>query len=131
MCSSDLGEVAGEDVTDRSDAKGVDAGDLAGVDHEAALLEKLVEPREGKVSAFRVAERGDDWTLELRREQAAKAQASHALNEDAVVLGVAGVTDGHSAFVLEFRSEERRVGKECRSRWSRYHSKKKKETDAV
>src|SRR5690349_2649087 len=25
------------------------------------------------------------------------------------------------------RSEERRVGKECRSRWSRYHAKKKKE----
>src|SRR6266704_6180915 len=25
------------------------------------------------------------------------------------------------------RSEERRVGKECRSRWSRYHSKKKKQ----
>src|SRR5215510_4488037 len=25
------------------------------------------------------------------------------------------------------RSEERRVGKECRSRWSPYHSKKKKE----
>src|SRR5438132_5708351 len=24
------------------------------------------------------------------------------------------------------RSEERRVGKECRSRWSRYHEKKKK-----
>src|SRR5437899_12942256 len=24
-----------------------------------------------------------------------------------------------------FRSEERRVGKECRSRWSRYHKKKK------
>src|SRR5688572_33434410 len=24
------------------------------------------------------------------------------------------------------RSEERRVGKECRSRWSQYHSKKKK-----
>src|SRR3712207_9524150 len=26
------------------------------------------------------------------------------------------------------RSEERRVGKECRSRWSPYHSKKQKET---
>src|SRR5947209_18468432 len=26
----------------------------------------------------------------------------------------------------EFRSEERRVGKECRSRWSAYHSKKKR-----
>ena len=24
-------------------------------------------------------------------------------------------------YVLEFRSEERRVGKECRSRWSPYH----------
>src|SRR5438094_1507309 len=29
-------------------------------------------------------------------------------------------------FLLE-RSEERRVGKECRSRWSPYHEKKKKE----
>ena len=26
-----------------------------------------------------------------------------------------------TAHVLEFRSEERRVGKECRSRWSPYH----------
>ena len=26
------------------------------------------------------------------------------------------------------RSEERRVGKECRSRWSPYHKKKKKKT---
>src|SRR5471032_3514139 len=28
----------------------------------------------------------------------------------------------------EIRSEERRVGKECRSRWSPYHRKKKKST---
>src|SRR5260370_37572275 len=27
---------------------------------------------------------------------------------------------------VELRSEERRVGKECRSRWSPYHYKKKK-----
>src|SRR5438034_9849468 len=27
---------------------------------------------------------------------------------------------------LKLRSEERRVGKECRSRWSRYHEKKKR-----
>ena len=25
------------------------------------------------------------------------------------------------AFILSYRSEERRVGKECRSRWSPYH----------
>ena len=28
---------------------------------------------------------------------------------------------------LNFRSEKRRVGKECKSRWSPYHKKKKKE----
>src|SRR5690554_7962841 len=28
-----------------------------------------------------------------------------------------------------FRSEERRVGKECRSRWSPYHEKKKKKIE--
>src|SRR6266536_5062648 len=32
---------------------------------------------------------------------------------------------GHRLRVRVHRSEERRVGKECRSRWSRYHSKKK------
>src|SRR6202171_2719685 len=30
-----------------------------------------------------------------------------------------------ASHVQHFRSEERRVGKECRSRWSPYHSKKK------
>ena len=29
------------------------------------------------------------------------------------------------------RSEERRVGKECRSRWSPYHKKKKKKEDTL
>ena len=28
---------------------------------------------------------------------------------------------GHVVFVSSHRSEERRVGKECRSRWSPYH----------
>src|SRR5215218_10748660 len=36
----------------------------------------------------------------------------------------AALDDGADA--LDDRSEERRVGKECRSRWSPYHSKKKK-----
>src|SRR5438034_9231089 len=33
------------------------------------------------------------------------------------------------AFGGEPRSEERRVGKECRSRWSAYHEKKKREEE--
>src|SRR5438034_10205363 len=33
-------------------------------------------------------------------------------------------SSGHLYFTLKDRSEERRVGKECRSWWSRYHEKK-------
>ena len=31
------------------------------------------------------------------------------------------VGDGNLSYFIKFRSEERRVGKECRSRWSPYH----------
>ena len=51
-------------MTDRSDAESVDASDLAGVDHEAAFLEILVESEEGKVRVLRVVESGDDGALE-------------------------------------------------------------------
>src|SRR5690242_21738210 len=39
---------------------------------------------------------------------------------------VAGVTQ---RFIDTARSEERRVGKECRSRWTPYHEKKKKKKE--
>ena len=34
---------------------------------------------------------------------------------------IAMVLEGCAVFVPFYRSEERRVGKECRSRWSPYH----------
>src|SRR5438876_9782583 len=37
------------------------------------------------------------------------------------------VGDYHVGVCTNTRSEERRVGKECRSRWSPYHEKKNKE----
>src|SRR5690349_22264058 len=37
-----------------------------------------------------------------------------------------GMLVEYDPFACGFRSEERRVGKECRSRWSRYHEKKKR-----
>src|SRR5256885_12538464 len=40
----------------------------------------------------------------------------------------ASTNDHGLATQHEQRSEERRVGKECRSRWVRYHLKKKKKT---
>ena len=48
----------------------------------------------------------------------AEAPIHEIQNEEGViVLGYNGV----GTVTIEFRSEERRVGKECRSRWSPYH----------
>src|SRR5256885_7083579 len=52
------------------------------------------------------------------------AQFEHLLKEDApvFVLGRADRARGEPQVIVErIRSEERRVGKECRSRWSPYH----------
>ena len=37
------------------------------------------------------------------------------------VLAVMGQQNGSAVSKSNYRSEERRVGKECRSRWSPYH----------
>src|SRR5258705_3573711 len=50
----------------------------------------------------------------------ATAQAQHAVRELASVLESRGVTVKYGIHPVA-RSEERRVGKECRSRWSPYH----------
>src|SRR2546427_2231514 len=43
-------------------------------------------------------------------------------NDEAALTPASGkAKDGKAVDVLGFRSEERRVGKECRSRWSPYH----------
>src|SRR5438552_15596267 len=42
-----------------------------------------------------------------------------------------GVREITSHFLRLSRSEERRVGKECRSRWSSYHSKKKENKEII
>ena len=48
--------------------------------------------------------------IELKEEVAQGTYANLAI-----------ITHSSSEFILDFRSEERRVGKECRSRWSPYH----------
>ena len=44
-----------------------------------------------------------------------------SLNDFKVLLIISLVLAGLSAILALVRSEERRVGKECRSRWSPYH----------
>src|SRR5690554_7985061 len=46
-------------------------------------------------------------------------------------IGAAGTTMRFLTAYLAKRSEERRVGKECRSRWSPYHEKKKKKQSVI
>src|SRR5260221_11503214 len=43
--------------------------------------------------------------------------SSHLYREDHIVYS----SNGENMGLYEYRSEERRVGKECRSRWSPYH----------
>src|SRR3712207_9132677 len=56
----------------------------------------------------------EDGNLVVQRlSDAPPDRAMHGLTRSLLQNAVTGVTDG--------RSEERRVGKECRSRWSPYH----------
>ena len=41
--------------------------------------------------------------------------------KDTLILAIESSCDETAASVVKNRSEERRVGKECRSRWSPYH----------
>src|SRR5690554_336871 len=52
-------------------------------------------------------------------EQAERLGTGHAVQQ-----ALAAVPDGAEVLVLYGRSEERRVGKECRSRGARHHEKK-------
>src|SRR2546427_11091161 len=62
------------------------------------------------------AERRISQTILVASEDAGDARAGQV-----VVAELTGQPDGHTQPIGRVRSEERRVGKECRSRWSPYH----------
>src|SRR5256885_7077153 len=60
-------------------------------------------------------DRVDDAALHIRRDERARCKRTHPAGvRPAIVVE-------HALVILRGRSEERRVGKECRSRWSPYH----------
>src|SRR5436309_13700827 len=70
--------------------------------------------------------------LELLREvTGVDGPGDLVLDQECVELGrdLAEVSELRHARLHHFRSEERRVGKECRSRWSPHHEKKKLNRD--
>ena len=82
------------------------------------LLKKTAWPGEGmqllKNMGFKTA------AMALRDDSVGiDNQTLQAEEKLAIVLGTEG--DGLSSQTIADRSEERRVGKECRSRWSPYH----------
>ena len=61
-----------------------------------------------------VLKKAQAW-LDSHYDEATKKQVKYLIDNDMKELTESFYKD------LEFRSEERRVGKECRSRWSPYH----------
>src|SRR3989441_11451831 len=77
----------------------------------SALLQDVPTPHEG-ASGGRVAVRARQLEAERIGEAVVDVEQHADLNR---------VLDGRLAHAGGARSEERRVGKECRSRWSPYH----------
>ena len=69
-----------------------------------------------------VDDNSPDGTGQLAAAIAAKEPRVHVLHREGKLgLGTAYLTGFRWALDRGYRSEERRVGKECRSRWSPYH----------
>src|SRR5262245_60772163 len=98
-----------------ADLSGVD---FSNADFSPAILRSLIDPRLDRVFAI----------TQISNADLSFANLEHANFSDAY-LGNVNLNEAHlygatlnSARISE-RSEERRVGNECRSRWSQYHSK--------
>jgi len=81
------------------------------------LLDRASETDEGHTAAQRIAEGRDGDRAENEPQPEECAEAAHRL----IALAIYVAHHGRHHAVDQRRSEERRVGKECRSRWSPYH----------
>src|SRR5690349_23137667 len=93
----------------------------AGAPTTASVVERLeheVDAGEVPADGHAVRER----LVEMLAEVASTARAPIDLSGEPAVLMMVGVNGtGKTTTIGKIRSEERRVGKECRSRWSPYH----------
>src|SRR5256884_10005908 len=87
-----------------------------------------IEARGGITDA--VVQIAGGFDLEAREDSNDFAVGFHHGGSDVLtgaILGEKFEQGGVAKVLFKIRSEERRVGKECRSRWSPYHYKKKKQ----
>ena len=75
------------------------------------------------VGLSQIVERGHVmcWVAKWYGEKDPIFMSDHHDGHDAMIEGIWKLLDEADAVVTWNRSEERRVGKECRSRWSPYH----------
>src|ERR1017187_4794757 len=89
-----------------------------------ASLEQLrTDITAGKLDEAQIRSRLDELprTVEQRLRQSLPLSLRPVINATGVILHTNLGRAPLSRAALEHRSEERRVGKECRSRWSPYH----------
>src|SRR5262245_66197555 len=103
------------------DAYGADGGPelvLEGARLAAAdgILVKVFGPSSLEASSGVEVEPTTDWI----GNEAEPVAAVRSTPEASVVRAAAAVADGTCSSLVSARSEERRVGKECRSRWGRH-----------
>src|SRR5260370_31651756 len=89
---------------------------------DAGLLDSLLPIFERQTGySVEVIAVGSGQALAMGRRGDADVVLSHAPEAERVLLDSAYFVRRRLMVHNEFRSEERRVGKECRSRWSPYH----------
>src|SRR5688572_33061048 len=72
-----------------------------------------------------------DWSSDVCSSDLKKPLSDSQIAEILSQQGIVVARRTIAKYRESMRSEERRVGKECRSRWSPYHYKKKKKTGFV
>ena len=78
-----------------------------------------LEDLESRVSEHSAAT--ESWKKALDEQTARMKAIKQLYDSSAAFQNLKPVYDGLQKIKFEKRSEERRVGKECRSRWSPYH----------
>src|ERR1041385_5013154 len=82
---------------------------------------KARDPRLDRTIAIKILPSDKLADPERKRRFVQEAKAASALNHPNIVTIYDIGSEDHCDYLAMERSEERRVGKECRSRWSPYH----------
>jgi hypothetical protein len=109
-----------QEITDVNGSDPV-SGDTSGNTFTTTgFTEDITDVTVGGLECTDVSETGGDGSFTVPPPVHGEVYPEIGVNQDVVISGATETATLSKSFVLT-RSEERRVGKECRSRWSPYH----------